>query len=368
MSADRVPAPAVRRPRRRVVARGSARGLARGLSLVELMVGALIAMMVVVVAVGVAMQFNASQRQGFAVGAGALNAVTALAAVKDDIGAAGLGFFGESAPLCTKINLSVGATPRFDGDAFAPVRLQRDSQGQDQVEVFFASGVEGGASVLLQTASDGSTASTMSLLPAAVGQAVLLAPATPGTPCTVRSVTQAAAADGDTPQTLTFASSGTHNRVTFSSSTVYAARSRATLLGTLQWRRLRVADGKLLLEQPLDGSSATLLRNVVALRADYGTAAAGTTTLAAWSPATTAEWSALDTAHLGRVRALRIGLVVRSAQREKPDRDGVCRASTTKPVLFGATIEPDVDDWPCWRFRTASVVVPLRNLLWGLAS
>ena len=345
------------------------RAAAHGLSMVELMVGVLVAMLVILVAVNTAMQFNATQRQGFAVGSGALNASNVLAAVKDDLATAGLGLFGEASMLCTQLNLSVGAKRLMDGADLAPLRIQRDPNGHDRIDALYADGIEGGAAVLLGAATDGADATLQSYLPAAVGQAVLLAPAAAGTPCTVRSVTAVAAATDVTPQQLTFAAAGAHNQARFGSGTDYEARSRAVLLGSLQWRRLRLDNGALLLEQPITGASATLLRQVVALRADYGTtAAAGQSTLAAWSPATDSEWATLDAAKVTRVRALRIGLVMRSSQREKPDRDGVCRASLAKPELFGRTIEPDVEDWACWRFRSTSVVVPLRNVVWGLSS
>jgi hypothetical protein len=28
-------------------------------------------------------------------------------------------------------------------------------------------------------------------------------------------------------------------------------------------------------------------------------------------------------------------------------------------------VEPDVTDWRCFRFRNSTLVVPLRNLVWG---
>jgi len=108
-----------------------------------------------------------------------------------------------------------------------------------------------------------------------------------------------------------------------------------------------------------------LVRNVVAFRAQYGvSASAGTTTLASWENASGATFGSISGATVDRVRAVRIGLVTRSAQREKEDEKGNCVASSAKPVLFGSVVEPDVSDWACYRFRTSVVVVPLRNLAW----
>lgn len=334
-----------------------------GFSLVELMIGLVIGLLVSLAAASSLRTFSGSQRQGTVTGSGQINATTALGAIKNDVATAGLGFFDGKLPLCDKLNLSVGTSKALDGTAFTPLRLTR-TLGNDQLDVLYGSDVAGGANLPLAGPSDGSSSENLSSLPAVVGQAVLLAPAGTGL-CTVRSVTATAAATVDTPQLLTFAAAGAHNQAAFSTAPDYAAQARVTLLGTLRWHRYRIADGNLVLEQPLDGSSAVLVRNVVGFRAEYGVAAAGGSTLQAWQDAGDAGWGTLTTSSLGRVRAVRLGLLVRGAQREKADSSGNCSASATKPTLFGETIEPDVDDWPCYRFRSVTVVVPLRNLVWG---
>jgi len=123
------------------------------------------------------------------------------------------------------------------------------------------------------------------------------------------------------------------------------------------------------LERPMDGTSAILARNVIGFRAQYGitNGVAGSTTIDTWQDAAGANFAALDSNAIGRVRALRLGIVSRSPQREKPDPAGNCLASDAKPVLFGAVVEPDVGaDWGCYRYRTSVSVLPLRNLVMGL--
>ena len=61
-----------------------------------------------------------------------------------------------------------------------------------------------------------------------------------------------------------------------------------------------------------------------------------------------------------------MGVVVRSPQPEKANSSGQCEASLAKPQLFGAEVEPDVTDWRCYRFRSAVLVIPLRNLVLGI--
>lgn len=338
----------------------------RGMSIIELMVGIVVAMLVGVAAAGSAVMFTASQRQGIGTGGSSVNVGTVLAALTNDTANAGLGFFGDNQFLCNALNLSVNALMVADNASFAPMRITNEG-ANDRIDVVYSSQVQSGANVLLNKISDGSSAELMSLLPVNAGQAVLLAPATPGDPCVVRTVTANVASTEVTPQILNFAAAGTHNAAAFTKAVNYPERSRVALLGQLRWNRYRVINGSLTLERPMDGSSAVLARNVIGFRAQYGITdgAAGSTTIDAWQDATGA-FAALDSATIGRVRALRVGIVTRSPQREKPDQAGNCVASDAKPQLFGAVVEPDVADWQCYRFRTTSAVLPLRNLVMGI--
>ncbi len=335
----------------------------RGLSLVELMIGMVVALLVGLAAVSSLRVFTASQRQATAAGTGLVSASGAMGLVKNDVAVAGLGFFDGRAPLCDRMHLSMGTNVVLDGTPFQPIRISRVA-GQDQLDLVYASNVAAGVTLPLWAASDGSSTQTLSTLPTAVGQAVLLAPPTTGL-CTLRSVTAITAATVDTPQVLAYGNTGLHNQGNFATAPAYAQGARLGLVGTLEWHRYRVSNGNLVLDLPLAGNSSVLVRNVVAMRVHYGVADLGSTTLAGWRNATDNGWGTLDATNIGRVRALRLGLVVRSTQREKPDADGTCTASTSVPVLFDEVIEPDVPDWQCWRFRSTTVVVPLRNLVWG---
>jgi type IV pilus assembly protein PilW len=210
-----------------------------------------------------------------------------------------------------------------------------------------------------------------SLVPVSAGQAVLLLPGTPDAtrPCLVRSVTAVADATDTTPQTLSFANSGTYNKANFTSTPAYdesTHKDRVALLGELRWTRLSISDGNLVLSRPMEGTSAILVRNVLAFRAQYGITGtgAGDSTLSGWQDASGADFADISGATVDRVRAVRIGLVTRSPQPEKPNASGVCEASAAMPTLFGGAVSSDKTDWQCWRYRSAQVVVPLRNLVW----
>ena len=209
----------------------------------------------------------------------------------------------------------------------------------------------------------------MSLLPVVPGQAVLLAPASGAGTCVVRTITGVTASTVDTPQILTFdnVAGARFNQAAFSVAPTFAERDRVALLGDVQWNRYRRIGNTLVMERPMDGTSAVLARNVIGLRAQYGiaAAAAGSTTLETWQAAT-GGFAALSAATLPRVRAIRFGIVTRSPQREKENSAGVCEASAAKPQLWGATVEPDVVDWQCYRYSVQTVVVPMRNVVLGL--
>jgi type IV pilus assembly protein PilW len=349
----------------------------RGLSIVEIMVGMVIALLVSLAASSTASIFTASQRQGVGAGGMAVNAGTALAALKSDVASAGLGFFGDSTFLCYTLDLSTGASVKLDGASFSPVRITSDGTN-DSLEVLYATSVDSGANVLLSGTSNGTSASVQSLLPATAvaantnGQAVLLAPGSPGNTCMVRTITAITDSTATTPQSLTFTTYGKFNGGAFAATPTFSEnnKDRVALLGDLRWSRYRLSSGNLTLERPLDGTSAVLVRNVMSFRAQYGIVgtASNATTLSGWQDATAGSiWASVSGANVERIRALRIGMVTRSAQPEKPNASGVCEASTTMPtdpLNPSVTVTPDVTNWQCWRYRSVVVVVPLRNLVW----
>lgn len=343
------------------------RAAGRGLSLIEIMVGMVVALLVGLAAVGSATMFMAAQRQGIGTGGSLINASTALGALRDDASVAGLGFFGDSRYLCNRLNLSLGNAVIQNGVPFTPIRVTRVGVN-DRVDVVYGTQVASGANVLLNAASTGADAELRSFLPVAVGEAVLLAPPTAGDPCVVRTVTTVIDSTVDDPQRLVFAASGDFNQAAFTNPVTYADRGRVALLGQLRWARYELNGTDLRLERPLAGNPAVLVRNVMAFRAQYGitNATAGSTGLESWQSAT-GGFADLDATTLPRVRALRIGLVTRSPQAEKPNANGVCEATQAMPTLFGEAVTADLAEWRCYRYRTSIVVVPLRNLVMGLA-
>jgi type IV pilus assembly protein PilW len=166
---------------------------------------------------------------------------------------------------------------------------------------------------------------------------------------------------------LYFDDTGIHNKVDFSGFT-YSTGSAVSLLGVLNWSRFAVdANGNLVMSKPIEGGSAVLARNVVGFQVQYGVTNGITSSLESWQYAEGPTWTNLTTALLPRVRALRLELVTRSEQPEKPDAQGNCSATPVLPTLLDRPLSLS-GNWQCYRYRSSTAVIPLRNILMGSSS
>lgn len=127
----------------------------------------------------------------------------------------------------------------------------------------------------------------------------------------------------------------------------------------------------------------TIADNIIDLQAQYGLAADGSPTVTSWVDATS-SWNdpvpkagtAGNTTNnrLQNIKAVRIAVLARSAQFEKPQSGTVCDATKGTPGTPGAsgwstwaTFDTDnyPTDWRCYRYRAFDLVVPIRNVIWG---
>jgi type IV pilus assembly protein PilW len=349
---------------------------ARGVSLVELMVGLVICLLIGLAASKSAQVFNAIQRQGVATGTGSSNALSALSAIKEDVAAGGMGFFANGSFRCTRLNMSVGNSVVANNAGFFPVQATRVG-GNDQLDVVYAQDVSAGAWTVLKEVSNGSSATLSSAMLVTVAQqpAVLLARkvAGLGSPCLVRTVTASDPATVGAKQSLTFGVAGTHNQGVFAVTPDFEEHDPVVLLGNVNWNRYEVQGTNLVITRRMNNTTATVLPNVIAFRVQYGVTNASTA-VEDWHNADAGGWTPINELNAPRVRAVRIGVVVRSPQREKEDpADNKCKAvpdEQTKVVLFKDTptpvdITPPGADWKCYRYRTVELVAPLRNLVSG---
>lgn len=109
---------------------------------------------------------------------------------------------------------------------------------------------------------------------------------------------------------------------------------------------------------------------IIDLQAQYGVAPAGTQSVNEWVDATGATWANPTLANWKRIKAIRIALVARSTQYEKPEANQSCATTTSAMVAnwsswatFNTANYPS--DWQCYRYKVFETVVPLRNVIWG---
>lgn len=145
-----------------------------------------------------------------------------------------------------------------------------------------------------------------------------------------------------------------------------------------QFKRSYSVDGtlrQLLRSDNASDSSANrevISPEIVDMQVEYGISAnAGSQSLSSWVKATAGTtWANPSRANANRIKAVRIALLARSAQPEKPDASGVCNTTTNAmvsnwPAWAGFNTARLGSEWRCYRYKAFETVVPLRNVLWG---
>lgn len=112
-----------------------------------------------------------------------------------------------------------------------------------------------------------------------------------------------------------------------------------------------------------DTVGKAVANNIVMVASQYGVSAAGTQAVNCWTDATGAScsgtnWASPTPAEIRRIKAIRVAIVARSAQRTTCNND--------KPQWFGGTLDISaVPDWACYRYKVYQTVIPIRNVIWG---
>lgn len=127
-------------------------------------------------------------------------------------------------------------------------------------------------------------------------------------------------------------------------------------------------------------NSPALAPEIIDIQAEYGIAVVGSQQVinqilpapnsSGWTPATGVWAGPLSTTDSYRIKAIRIALVARSSQYEKPDVSGVC--TTTSDAMAGSwsswaafNTANYPADWKCYRYKVFETVIPIRNVIWA---
>ncbi|MFM2056877.1 MAG: hypothetical protein RLY71_1262 [Pseudomonadota bacterium] len=383
-----------------------ARPTQRGFSLIELMVGMAIGLLATLVITQVALVYEGQKRTTTSGADGQVNGALALQTLQRDVQASGYGLSSGGIGSCTEIRGQRTGMATYKKWTMAPAVITDDpTGGPDTIQVLMSS--QSGFALPMRVFDQHALGDTRFGLNDGVnlgnrvGDLMLAVPPAGSTDsCSLFSIsaipTTSKVING-TPTTVTDRfiehTAGTDpsqawNQDAVFGTTVLPGTSNAYIsypsgsylvnLGKLIDRTYRLdTDKHVLMVDTFDSTVATtdpikptssdeLFPNIASLQAVYGkdTSATADHVVDTWNatqPTTADEWS--------RVLALRIAVVVRSAQ---PEKDQV---TLTAPVWHpdGVTetaipVDKNIDNgavtWKNYRYKVFETVVPLRNMLW----
>jgi type IV pilus assembly protein PilW len=254
---------------------------------------------------------------------------------------------------------------------FQAARIDLLADGTDQIELVYGTSISSGMGA--RTLSPMASAMGQVIVDTGAGlvanQAVLLSYPAMALPCTVATVSSAVAGVGGR-TTVQFNTAARFTPASWTTSLpnapAYPDASSVSSLGDLVWRRYFVRNDTLIMLDVLTNTEVMIAEGVVRVRAQYGLAADATsTTVTTWQNA--AGNAPLSAADQQRLRAIRLGVVSVNTQRERPASAGSCDTTLAAPVLWpGEAVDLSArTDWQCFRYRSYSTVVGLRNLQWG---
>lgn len=128
----------------------------------------------------------------------------------------------------------------------------------------------------------------------------------------------------------------------------------------------------------IDTNTRQLLRNGVAvasgimdMQAEYGLVDGAAGPLNTWQAAT-GTWAATASftqAQVRQIKAIRLALIARSGEYEKPNNaNNACdTTATTNGLSSWATFDTTnwPADWQCYRYKVFETIIPLRNVIWS---
>ena len=126
--------------------------------------------------------------------------------------------------------------------------------------------------------------------------------------------------------------------------------------------RYYLQNGNLMMDEMLQGSlGMPVAASIVQLQAQYGKDNDGDGAIDTWDEVTPNSANMWAT-----VVAIRLALVARSAQPERPDpATGPCTTTTAAPTWSAGALDLSADpDWRCFRYRVFEATVSLRNMIW----
>ncbi len=355
----------------------------KGVTLVELMV-ALVIGAITVLAIQQVMAMFEGQKRASTGGADAqVNGAIALFTLEREIRQAGYGLFTGEGSLCPLgVNIHYGGSTLSDGGVLRPLVIRDGGSDPDAIE-FVRADTEFSALPIsiVKNMSDASAAvTTENKVGLAKGQLFLAAGRENNKICTLMQVSHDPTESGGS-FTLQHTASSPYNPLSpstaFTTAPLYGVGDAVVVVGRFVHGRYQVLCNRLAEVDPtVTGAPWTcantdpVVDQIIDLQAQYGIAAAGSMQVSQWCNATAAsscgDWSNPDAAAIGRIRAVRIAVVARSAQYEKEE---VSPATLTLWEAGEPGDSPPVralsGEERHYRYKVFTTIVPIRNVIWG---
>lgn len=380
-----------------------------GFSLVELMVSVVIGLLAVVFATRLMTDAERNKEAALGGSDSMQNGMLAMFSISGDAEYAG---YGLNEPLivgCDTIladsegyQLAAAARGAATVRPLAAAVIEAGGAGPDRLSLYAGSSSTGTGILRVLDNYIGGTRIEVDRVPYgfARGDVILVAPETMGSPCSVAQVSNDIDALPPSPAQQYVLIGGAGHRFNSGAlgSQYKGGAARIFNLGpaaSLSLRTWSVERGFLRLRATdLAGAgqaSQAVADNIVSLKAQYGfdTRAGGGfepekgMRVSVWSSTMIDADGDGESGGAGdyqRIAALRIAVVARAKNPERPNASsGACTATTVRPTVFatlgddsGNTAPVQVDvavagdpvDWRCYRYRVFDTIVPLRNTGW----
>lgn len=348
-----------------------------GFSLVEIMVGMVVGLLGIIVIYQVFAVSEGYKRTTTSGGDAQQNGALGLYTIERDLRMAGYGINNTSVLGCTVLAYNANRVPTNFNFTMAPVVI---AQGADNNAITGDGGVNTDTITVTYGNSNGmmAPAAITQTMPSpaavfkvdnrygfTVGDLVIAAEpgAVPPKNCTLAQIDNLPGTPGQTDNVI-HNPSVSYNPAGGLGVTYDANLSKLFDVGAVPVNNVySVQNGQLMLQPFITANPATpIVDGIVQLQAQYGRDTNADGIVDIWDantpPANGATWA--------QILAVRLALVARSSQPEKPDpTTGVCNTTTVAPTWAGGTLNLSSDpNWRCYRYKVFQTTVPLRNMIW----
>lgn len=366
--------------------RGNRRISQTGLGLVEIMVGLVIGMFGILVALKVFADFEGQKRVTTSGAGASQNGAIALFAIERNVRQSGYGINDSDVMGCTVNAYNALATaPGTFTFVLSPAVITQGAAGApDTLTLVTGSSPRQMSASFLTTnnAGDDANYKVDNRYGYTVGDVIVLS--APGRDCTLAQVVDLPTVPGGTDAIVH--TQGSYNdaggnsvmsQYNLAGGLGVAYQANVTkvmnLGGTATVNSYFVRDGRLWVSSALSSTGPTpMIDGIVSLQAQYGfDTRVGTPTdliVDTYSDAmidANGDGTVGDSGDIARIGAMRVAIVARNGQADKPDTEGNCRTTVTAPTWAGGAVDLSVDPlWACYRYRIFETTVALRNMIW----